>query len=574
MKKTSRILAAVLAGVMLFSLAGCGNGGKQKGKVKVSFWAEVNSANQDTLLQIVDDFNESHPDISVTLVPQSAGYASGLSNTLRGSNPPDVITVDDKIFKSYVGEGYLAKLDDYVAADDNENFSLDDMWENSVKRFSYNPETGYSGTGADQYAIPAGNNPTCIYYNADLFEEQKVNIVSIPEEKVSGSLLAHGYYVYDSAPMDGMVAREDGKYHVFNNRIPMNWEELIELSKIFTKAYNESSSSKYGFISEWWFSHGWSVGGDCLQWNEEKQQYTFELGDTAPNYLVTGAEGVTVNGTKYEEGTTLSFADKKYVEENASDSEIATYLNEQKLYQLPSMMEAFIEFTRMSQATNQIVTADTYGYAIAPSPTTMDNNSMSSYFTTGEVAMMSSEVSALHTIGHNMDALGKKWDVAPLYQYREYNEDGTAKVVNGTKAFGNKSGHSFIQGYAIPANAKNKDAAWEFISYIAGLDGEKQLMKTNLTVPNQKSLANSEEYLKDTTNFAPSNKAALVDMAAIATAGDWAYVEDGEWVNGWSNVLNTKVRNGEMTLDEFFNDPAVLETNTLLKKYNSKKSVD
>ena len=191
------------------------------------------------------------------------------------------------------------KLDDYVAADDNEKFSLDDMWENSVKRFSYNPETGYSGTGADQSAIPAGNNPTCIYYNADLFEEQKVNIVSIPEEEVSGSLLAHGYYVYDSAPMDGMVAREDGKYHVFNNRIPMNWEELIELSKIFTKAYNESSSSKYGFISEWWFSHGWSVGGDCLQWNEEKQQYTFELGDTAPNYLVTGAEGVTVNGTKY-----------------------------------------------------------------------------------------------------------------------------------------------------------------------------------------------------------------------------------------------------------------------------------
>ena len=101
MKKTSRILAAVLAGVMLFSLVGCGNSGKQKGKVKVSFWAEVNSANQDTLLQIVDDFNKSHPDISVTLVPQSAGYASGLSNTLRGSNPPDVITVDDKIFKSY-----------------------------------------------------------------------------------------------------------------------------------------------------------------------------------------------------------------------------------------------------------------------------------------------------------------------------------------------------------------------------------------------------------------------------------------------------------------------------------------
>ncbi len=99
---------------MLFSLVACGGSGKEKGKVKVSFWAEVNSANQDTLLLIVKDFNSSHPNIAVTLVPQSAGYASGLSNTLRGSNPPDVVTVDDKVFKSYVKEGYLEKLDDYI----------------------------------------------------------------------------------------------------------------------------------------------------------------------------------------------------------------------------------------------------------------------------------------------------------------------------------------------------------------------------------------------------------------------------------------------------------------------------
>lgn len=575
MGKIKRILAVALTITMVFSLMACGGDGKkQKGKVKVSFWAEVNSANQDTLLQIVEDFNNSHSDIYVTLVPQSAGYASGLSNTLRGSNPPDVVTVDDKVFKSYVEEGYLEKLDDYIKSDDNENFSFEDIWPSSVNRFSYNFETGYSGTGADYYAIPAGNNPTIIYYNVDLFEEQNVNIISVPEDELGGNFLAHGYYVYDVAPMDGMVARQDGKYHVFNNRIPMNWEELIELSKIFTESYNASSSSTYGFVNEWWFSHGWSVGGDCLEWSEEDGQYIFNLGDETPNYLVTGKDGVTINGTEYAEGETLSYADKKYVVANMSDSTISGYINSQNLYELPSIMDAFTEFTRMSQTTNRVVTSDTYGYGISPSPTTMDNNSKASYFTTGEVAMVCEALSVAYGIGQTMDTLGKKWDVAPLYQYREYNADGSPKTVNGTKVFGNESGHSYIQGYAIPANAKNKEAAWEFISYIAGLDGEKHLMKTNLTVPNQMSLANSEVYLKETSNYAPTNKAAIVDMAAIATVGDWSYVEDGEWINDWANVLNTKVRDGDMTLDEFFKDPAVLNTNEVLKKYDAKKYND
>lgn len=39
--------------------------------------------------------------------------ASGLSNTLRGSNPPDVVTVDDKVFKSYVKEGTVDGLSYY-----------------------------------------------------------------------------------------------------------------------------------------------------------------------------------------------------------------------------------------------------------------------------------------------------------------------------------------------------------------------------------------------------------------------------------------------------------------------------
>ena len=145
------------------------------------------------------------------------------------------------------------------------------------------------------------------------------------------------------------------------------------------------------------------------------------------------------------------------------------------------------------------------------------------------------------------------------------------RCVNGTKVYGKQANHSFIEGYAIPANAKNKEAAWEFISYIAGLDGQKQMMQCNMVLPNQKTLAYSDDYLTSTKNFAASNRIVAAEMSEHSTVGDWAYVEDGEWISDWSNVLNTKVRNGKMTLEEFFDDKDVKGTDEILKKYSSKK---
>ncbi|NMA67523.1 MAG: extracellular solute-binding protein, partial [Clostridiaceae bacterium] len=529
-QKIKRLLVIATAFIMLLSLFGCNNNGssnnRKQGRIKVTFWAEVDDANQTLILDIVHKFNEENPNINVTLVPQSTGYSSNLAATLRGSNPPDIVMIEDKFFKRYVNEGYLTKLDDYIKSTNDQNFSLDEIWPSIVNRFSYNPETGYSGTGSDYYAIPNGNNPTLLYYNITLFKQQNINIISIAEDELNDynskngtSYLPHGFYVYSKAPAEGLVARSDGKYYVFNNRIPTNWSELVELSKIFTKSYNPTSSSTYGFLNEWWFSFGWSVGGDCLEWDDEKGQYIFNLGDVTPNYLVTGSEPLTINNNKYNPGSLLSYEDKIYVAKHLSDSKIKEYLNTQKLYKLPSIKEAFTEFCRLSQTTNRVVTAGKYGYGGSPSPTTLGNNSKATYFTTGEVAIVCESLGSVRTIGENMKALGKEWDVAPLYQYREYNSDGTLKYVNGIPVVGKMAAHNYSTGFAIPSNAKHKDAAWKFITYIAGAEGQKVLMKTNTRVPNQISLANSDDYIKYTGDYSFSNKKAILDMAKIATVG-------------------------------------------------------
>ena len=282
-----RIMAMILTLVLAATLlAGCKPEGEAsdgvRGKIKLTFWAGVGEANAAQYKEAVDKFNDTHLNIKVSLIPQSADFAAELSGALRGSNPPGVVLIDDRYFKRYVKEGYLTKLDDQLTASSN-TLKLDEIWPNLVDRFSYNPETGYSGQGKDYYAVPSGDIPSIIYYNSTQFKAQGINIISLPEEELDGynaakgaALLPHGYYVYDKAPVTGMTARGDGKYHVFNNRIPMNWEEMVALAKLFTKEYNPSSPSKCGYLTEWWFSFAWSVGGDCLEWDDAKNQYILQ----------------------------------------------------------------------------------------------------------------------------------------------------------------------------------------------------------------------------------------------------------------------------------------------------------
>ena len=85
---------------------------------------------------------------------------------------------------------------------------------------------------------------------------------------------------------------------------------------------------------------------------------------------------------------------------------------------------------------------------------------------------------------------------------------------------------------------------------MVGVEAQTMLIEANLYVPNQMSLAYSDTYMNSNVKYSPQNKAALVDAAAYGTVGDWSYVEDGEWINGWADVLNTSVRDGNMTLDD------------------------
>ena len=354
-------------------------------------------------------------------------------------------------------------------------------------------------------------------------------------------------------------------YKVFNNRIPMNWEEMRYLSKCFTKTkdngsggtvgYNPSSPTAYGYVTEWWFNYAWTVGGDCVGYNGEKYELT--LGDKTPNYLVTAKDGVTVNNVHYAAGETLRYEDK--VKLTSKDG----------LYELPSTYTAIAEINRFPIPEGKSYDDGVPGYGISYP----DSTDRVTAFTSELVAMATLGPVTLAELDRNMRG---NYDIAPCQQYRLYKDGsvyyngeknfkneylkvigkdgytGELAVVGDTPVTGNIAACAESPSLVVPKNSdpEKHEASWKFIRWAAGPDGQKILAQTGI-VPNQQSVALSDDYLKTRTDI---NLYARSLTATIADIGDWAYFQNGDWVKGWSGAFNDDVRFGNMKFADFLTD--------------------
>ena len=181
---------------------------------------------------------------------------------------PDVLTVTDENFKSWAIEGLFTDLSDYYANDPGD-YTEEGIPEAYTQTFRIDKEVGengirMAGEGADLQGVPFGADPMAYYYSLPAFENQGINIISVAEEDLDGTgtyakVQPHGYAEYKESPFEGAVSSTnlagDTVYKVFNNRIPMNWEEFRYLSKMFTRssAYNPDSPTTYGSGTHWWF---------------------------------------------------------------------------------------------------------------------------------------------------------------------------------------------------------------------------------------------------------------------------------------------------------------------------------
>ncbi|MDR1093353.1 MAG: extracellular solute-binding protein [Clostridiales bacterium] len=328
------------------------------------------------------------------------------------------------------------------------------------------------------------------------------------------ALNAVGVTVVENMPIE-RVGDEDEKhgYYVkdgqkyFNNSIPMTWEELETLSGLLTKSQNPASPTDYGFYCSWWFMFGWSVGGDVLKF----------VPSDDPAY----------KGGWWEFG--LNNPAKNYIK----DGEFVA-AGTPGAVELPSVKEAFEYWISYSA-----------GKGISPKPNEISVKS--TLFTDEKTAML---VEGRYLVPELRRDCGFEWDVAPLAKHRD----------------GVEAGHSGGMCLSVPKKSKNKDAAYQFIEYLSGAEGQEALIPSGFNVPNQKSLAGSDKFLIDTEP--PYNNEVFVRAAQVQRGGDWTFMPDDAWIEEWAPTLNGDVLNGAKTLDDLY--ALVPAVNAKLKTYTKK----
>ena len=570
MKGVKKFFLLAMAATMAFSFCACSSGGSSgdvnidddgnvTGTSNVLFWGWGEEYEIAIFNDLIDQFEDMYPNIDVEFVTKPSGdYNSALITGLSGRSGPDVFYCNERQLKSYVAQNLLEPLDSYL--EKSTAVKEEEMWDGALTRYRVDSATWASTDTAPLYALPKAVSPTVIYYNKAALDAVNVDVISAhhtPDgEEVAPAYAgekdledyntehntdypAKGFFLLDAsgneipitlgkgtnAVKDAVAVAKSAAKRIFNNRIPMTWDESVVLAGLMTKSYNTSSITDYGYFTEWWFSYGWSVGGDCLEWNESENCWKFTLGDKEKKWLY--------NGEFYREAKLPAGA-----KENGA------------VQMTNSQFDAFRHFVQLSMSNLKDVDGEgNYGYQVTPGPTTVgSDDAKASYFASGKLAMLVDARFATVTIGNKVGD-DFEWDVAPL-----------PKSPDGIEA-----GHSNSTGIAIRAKSKVKNAAWLLAEFIAGRVGQEAQSKTGFCIPNQIDLAYKEGvFLGDQ---GPENSRVFINAAYYQKPGDWMYLADQAWISPWSNLLNGDVRNGKVNVTEFF-DRVQDSTDDLLKGYS------
>ena len=206
---------------------------------------------------------------------------------------------------------------------------------------------------------------------------------------------------------------------------------------------------------------------------------------------------------------------------------------------------------------------DLYGYGVAPDPKDMSENK-NAFFSSGKVAMLVSTASVQRQFTENMRG-ENSFDVAPMLVYKEYSADGTEVLVHGAEG-----AHSGSVAIVMNANTRYPNASWLFMEYIASKEGQEIQAEQGFACPYYESLAYDEDGAFLNSAYAADNAVVFARATAYETPGDWWYLKDKKWIDDWAGVLNTDVRNGDMSLTDFYRCPEYLATQSLLNEYTKK----
>jgi multiple sugar transport system substrate-binding protein len=194
MKKIPRALAAVLALVMLLTLAGCG---ASDGKTHLTFqiW---DVAQRDGMQAVCDAYTAQNPDVVIEVqVTSWSEYWTKLEAAAESNTMPDIFWMHTDQILYYADFGILADLTDLY--DDVET----DYYTNHFSEVSLGNATGSDGL---VYGVPKDKDNIVLVYNKEMFDAAGVaypdeswtwDDLTDASEKIYKATGKYGYMAYN-----------------------------------------------------------------------------------------------------------------------------------------------------------------------------------------------------------------------------------------------------------------------------------------------------------------------------------------------------------------------------------------
>ncbi|HBF86867.1 MAG TPA: hypothetical protein DDW54_04215, partial [Clostridiales bacterium] len=560
-KKAASALLACLIGTAAFTSCGSDS-------TSVKFWIYGSSDQLDMYTRLAEEFNRTygaeHNINVITSQKPNGSYTQTVQVTAGSDNGPDVFVIYDNDMKSWIIGQYMCDISSDVEA--LTDIDLGDIMEKTYGRLLYDIETNTSNPGDALYGLPLDSQPTALYYNETMFKNAGIIVISVDEEDMdawnAGEIAdKNGQWKRDFPKLNGVKVPKKGFFRnispyyyngnktkawekplesevlVFNNRIAMNWDEVEDISMIFTGKYNPKAGeegksnpvtkygTEFGYFTEWWFNYGWSVGGDCLNDLTGSGDWNFSLLDPNPNYVVMKGTFTGRTGKVYQVGETIGFLDKMNIltvdgkDEVLVPDDYGDYYHagttdlagiwsgiteemakeDPAIAEMPSTREAFQRYLKLGAATTADIDGES-GLDISPNPNVVTARGSINYFFSQELAIVAQTSAYMADLSEQARRRGFEWDVAPLAVYKRYADP--ADPENDTVvAKGKQAGHSNAIAAVVRNGTTKKDKAVAFVKWVASPAG--QLVRAKLGFfPNQKSLIGEVEFKK---GIAPKN---------------------------------------------------------------------
>ena len=154
--------------------------------ITLSGWS-AGKTEDDLLQSVVDDFNNTHPNIHVDYSVINGDYATAMTARFAAHNPPDVFYVDSSIAPTWIKQGVVQPLNAYI------------------KKSKYDTSKFYPGllnsfkVGKNYYGFPKDWSPLAVEINKSMFA--KAGIKKAP--RTWGELLADAKKLASSNAVPG-----------------------------------------------------------------------------------------------------------------------------------------------------------------------------------------------------------------------------------------------------------------------------------------------------------------------------------------------------------------------------------